>query len=324
MRKQLLGGVAVIAITTAISGVGWAADAPVRMPVKSPAFVAPPPIWSGWYVGGHLGLGRSGFSAIPHSDEVTNDGVARPKPSGIIGGMHIGQNWQTNTFVYGWEADVSAAGLNKTSTFSTNPSRTFHADVDLLASLRGRLGMTLDPTMLFYLTGGLAYTRASFLQISPDGTRQSGKINKFGWVAGLGAEWKQTPNLSWRLEGLWYRFNKTVNIPATFDGPGKATFKDALVVRVGATYHYSDKRLKRDVALLSRRDDGVGIYRYRYLWSDEVYVGVMAQEVARIVPDAVACGADGYLRVNYRRLGLRLMKWDEWEGCKANTLAMAA
>ena len=93
---------------------------------------------------------------------------------------------------------------------------------------------------------------------------------------------------------------------------------------MGATYHYSDKRLKRDVALLSRRDDGVGIYRYRYLWSDEVYVGVMAQEVARIVPDAVACGPDGYLRVNYRRLGLRLMKLDEWEGCRGSTLALAA
>ena len=32
---------------------------------------------------------------------------------------------------------------------------------------------------------------------------------------------------------------------------------------------------------------GLGLYSYRYLWSDTVYVGVMAQEVALIHPDAV-------------------------------------
>jgi hypothetical protein len=66
--------------------------------------------------------------------------------------------------------------------------------------------------------------------------------------------------------------------------------------------------------LLARREDGVGIYRYRYLWSDEVYVGVMAQEVAEIYPDAVTTTADGHLAVNYERLGLRLMTWGEWKG----------
>jgi hypothetical protein len=34
----------------------------------------------------------------------------------------------------------------------------------------------------------------------------------------------------------------------------------------------------------------------------------MAQEVADLKPDAVSRGADGYLRVNYGRLGT----WDEW------------
>jgi hypothetical protein len=74
----------------------------------------------------------------------------------------------------------------------------------------------------------------------------------------------------------------------------------------------SDIRLKRDIVLLDTTDDGLGIYRYRYLWSETLYVGVMAQEVETIVPDAVSRGKDGYLRVNYSRLGLRLMSWDEW------------
>jgi hypothetical protein len=76
----------------------------------------------------------------------------------------------------------------------------------------------------------------------------------------------------------------------------------------------SDVRLKRDIVEVGRLDNGIGLYRYRYLWSDEVYVGVMAQEVARIMPDAVTRGSDGYLRVNYERLGLRLITWTEWTG----------
>ncbi len=75
----------------------------------------------------------------------------------------------------------------------------------------------------------------------------------------------------------------------------------------------SDARLKRDITLVARLDDGLGLYRYRYLWSDTVYVGVMAQEVALIHPDAVVRDAlDDYLRVDYSHLGLKLMTESEW------------
>jgi hypothetical protein len=65
--------------------------------------------------------------------------------------------------------------------------------------------------------------------------------------------------------------------------------------------------------LLARRDDGIGIYRYRYLWSDTVYVGVMAQEVAAIAPEAVVGHPDGFLRVDYARLGMRLLTFNAWQ-----------
>jgi hypothetical protein len=74
----------------------------------------------------------------------------------------------------------------------------------------------------------------------------------------------------------------------------------------------SDRRLKRDVVALGTREDGLGLYRYRYLWSDVEYVGVMAQEVALLRPNAVVRGADGYLRVDYMRLGLAFQTWNEW------------
>jgi len=60
-------------------------------------------------------------------------------------------------------------------------------------------------------------------------------------------------------------------------------------------------------------NNGIGIYRFRYKGSDHTaYVGVMAQEVENIVPDAVSRDGDGYLRVNYDRLGLKFSTWDAW------------
>jgi hypothetical protein len=77
-------------------------------------------------------------------------------------------------------------------------------------------------------------------------------------------------------------------------------------------FRRSDIRLKQDIVLLGRLANGLELYRYRYIGEDRLYVGVMAQQVRAIAPEAVAPGSDGYLRVNYERLGLRLQTWDEW------------
>jgi hypothetical protein len=82
--------------------------------------------------------------------------------------------------------------------------------------------------------------------------------------------------------------------------------------------HHSDARLKRDIVLLGRLPNGLNIYRFRYVGQNQLYVGVMAQEVAAIVPNAVARGNDGYLQVNYDRLGLRLERWEDWSSSRAD------
>jgi hypothetical protein len=76
----------------------------------------------------------------------------------------------------------------------------------------------------------------------------------------------------------------------------------------------SDIRLKRDVAEVGQLPDGLHLYRFRYLWSDTVYVGVMAQEALAIEPEAVVRGQDGYLRVDYDRIGFKFSTWSEWVG----------
>ena len=74
----------------------------------------------------------------------------------------------------------------------------------------------------------------------------------------------------------------------------------------------SDIMLKHDVVLLGRLDNGIGYYRFAYNGSEKAYVGVIAQEVRAVRPDAVAVGRDGYLRVSYERLGLPFRSYDEW------------
>jgi hypothetical protein len=74
----------------------------------------------------------------------------------------------------------------------------------------------------------------------------------------------------------------------------------------------SDIALKHDVVLLGHLDNGLGFYRFSYNGSNKAYVGVMAQEVQAIMPEAVMRGRDGYLRVFYDRLGLTFESYEEW------------
>jgi uncharacterized membrane protein YgcG len=75
----------------------------------------------------------------------------------------------------------------------------------------------------------------------------------------------------------------------------------------------SDLRLKQDVVPLLHLGNGLELYRFRYKGSDHtLYVGVMAQEVQKIDPSAVWRDPNGYLVVDYDKIGLRFMTWSDW------------
>ena len=74
----------------------------------------------------------------------------------------------------------------------------------------------------------------------------------------------------------------------------------------------SDIALKHDVVLLGHLVNGLGYYRFSYLGSRKAYVGVMAQEVERLMPQAVTRGSDGYLRIYYEKLGLTFRTYRDW------------
>lgn len=67
----------------------------------------------------------------------------------------------------------------------------------------------------------------------------------------------------------------------------------------------SDIRVKRDVEKLAEEPDGLGVYRFNYVWDDEndaPRFGVMAQEVAILRPWALGPEVDGVMTVNYGAL----------------------
>ncbi len=70
----------------------------------------------------------------------------------------------------------------------------------------------------------------------------------------------------------------------------------------GMAMAMSDIRLKKDISFLGKIKE-MNIYSFRYLWSDDLNVGVMAQEVEMIRPDCVI-EINGYKAVNYSKLFL--------------------
>jgi len=69
---------------------------------------------------------------------------------------------------------------------------------------------------------------------------------------------------------------------------------------LGASYLMSDMRYKTDVRKVGTLDNGLNVYLFRYTHGGPHMIGLSAQEVERVVPDAVI-ELDGVKAVDYRR-----------------------
>lgn len=63
----------------------------------------------------------------------------------------------------------------------------------------------------------------------------------------------------------------------------------------------SDKRLKTNITKVGKTDGGLDIYTYNYVWGGPTQMGVMAQDVEKVNPEAVIEVA-GYKAVNYAKV----------------------
>ncbi len=63
----------------------------------------------------------------------------------------------------------------------------------------------------------------------------------------------------------------------------------------------SDRRLKTDIQRLGELPNGLGVYLYRFKSGGPFQIGLMADEVAQLHPDAVHVMPDGFLAVDYAK-----------------------
>lgn len=71
---------------------------------------------------------------------------------------------------------------------------------------------------------------------------------------------------------------------------------------LGSAFLMSDRRLKTDIQPLGTGWHGLPLFLFRYVWGGAHQIGVMAQDAARVVPQAVARTASGFLAVDYDAL----------------------
>lgn len=227
MKKILLTAVAL----SALMGSAIAADLPSRKaPVAPPP--PPPPMWTGFYAGVNIGGGWTANHSGNYTRYFSNStgldyvGGNRINSGGVVGGGQIGYNYQINNInignmgvLVGAEADFQGtsigSGVNNSGPITlwtlaqANKSTASQPGIGLLypvtrsvnigwfGTVRGRLGLTIMPTLLVYGTGGFAYAN-----ISTNGWAQQ-SATQTGWTAGGGVEWMFMPNWSTKVEYLY-------------------------------------------------------------------------------------------------------------------------
>lgn len=210
-------------------------------PAIAADYVPPPPppelrpaLWTGPYIGGAGGV------SCMESEYVPSEG---PDPDlngcGALGGVVAGWNYQMGGIVLGVEGDVSWGGRH-----GENHLDAVNYDVDLFATVRGRVGWLATDQTLFYATGGAAWLDGTMKGlVGPASVPKSDSQTHFGFVVGGGIEHAFTPNLHGRLEYLFASLDKqdydlTVVGQCTPPCIAKLDLDEFHVVRVGLTWNF--------------------------------------------------------------------------------------
>jgi outer membrane immunogenic protein len=225
MKHNAISIIGIIAMTSS----AVAADLPSR---RAPTAYVPPPAilsWTGFYAGLNLGGGWSAGNGNNNvwnlggaNGGVTNNIGGSNGSGGIIGGAQVGYNYQFGGLgngigaVVGAEADFQGtsmgsgngnyygyvANIGSNGTLAYVPSWVGNGvNIPWYGTVRGRLGLTVLPTLLLYGTGGFAYAGINSNGYNYWGSTRS--ATQTGWTAGAGAEWMFMPNWSAKAEYLY-------------------------------------------------------------------------------------------------------------------------
>lgn len=164
------------------------AVAPDIAPVAPLEGSAPIYIWSGAYAGAFIGYSAQKFD---QSNGASFDG------DGVVGGAYAGYNWQNDRIVYGVEADIGASGV-EAGGFDRAAGLPLDTETNVFGSLRGRVGVAVDPFMVFGTAGAAVSDQTLKLGPAEDTNTH------LGYTVGAGVEAKITDTIDTRLE---YRYS---------------------------------------------------------------------------------------------------------------------
>jgi outer membrane immunogenic protein len=235
MKSLLMITTAVVAL----GGTAFAADIPLKAPPQVQQYVS----WSGFYLGGHGGVGFS------HEDLHLNQNAIdfSYDGSGGFGGGFVGVNWQMGNIVIGAEVEGSAADIGRSNVNCTIPgAQTARCSdkISAFGSVRGRLGMTFGQQggALLYVAGGWATARAEYDRVFlPGGVPFTSGVRDTieGWVVAGGVEVMLTNNWIGRLQYDHYEFSSNTYLVPALSNVSDTNVKTKLdTVRVGLGYKF--------------------------------------------------------------------------------------
>ena len=208
---------------------------------------APASIWSGAYVGAHLGYGTGDDDAR----EINGPRNYIADFDGAIGGLHLGWQRQMHNWVAGLEIEAGYLGLESSVERDvTGGYVTSGADLGGYVSLSGRLGYLLSPTWLAYGRAGVVAAEldaktvqtctspdlCAGAQSTPISSAQSEDVT-WGLLLGAGLERHLLGRWNGRVEYQFMSFRDELVLPA-IDGPGWNHDIDVHAIKFGLSYRF--------------------------------------------------------------------------------------
>lgn len=197
--------------------------------------------WTGFYIGGHLGYGwgTSSSENLPgagNGDAFDGSPGLTSNPNGWLGGVTLGYNWQTDGFVFGFEADAGYLGAEDSERTASSFMSAEYGGYGVLAA---RIGYGQDRWLL-YAKGGLALAdidnRAGAVSGGEVESLDFTKLREVrtGWALGAGAEYAFRRDMSMKIEYLYMDFGEDRS--GNLDGDVFRHENDIHTVKVGVNY----------------------------------------------------------------------------------------
>jgi outer membrane immunogenic protein len=244
--EGILKSKVLLAAFVLVTGPAMAADLPVKAPpMRAPLAYS----WTGFYVGANIGYGwgdsKTGLVDLYDPAYVTSIPGHSNNMNGVIGGGQIGYNQQFGNTVFGLEADFSGTGMKGSVTDPLN-GYTATSSIDWLSTVRGRLGLSFDRSLV-YMTGGVAIGRVkNKLDDLYNGgatiVSTTSAATHVGWTIGAGIETALSPNWSVRAEYLYVDLgSETHNHYEPPIGWSQISYESSVtasIARVGVNYKF--------------------------------------------------------------------------------------